>query len=224
MRDLLPSQLVDLIRDRYVAGVASAEAFFDENSADEDSLTGALGQAIAMKEPLYFNGPDGTYSVRVSYKKLRGRGINAPERLYGADGIFQIAVLDHLGAVLRQKALPFQSKTDWRGRSKTVAAQSTDIQSSFGEGIVIDYSRRGYRACSTKVVIDVRGSRIEADRRNALKPLGQLLGVEFLECRMGKQGLFYDDKQERFKREGITIPPMHAITTTIHRRRATKQR
>jgi hypothetical protein len=38
MRDLLPPILADFLRDRYIAGVAMAEASFEEGSADEDGL------------------------------------------------------------------------------------------------------------------------------------------------------------------------------------------
>ena len=31
-----------------------------------------------------------------------------------------------------------------------------------------------------------------------MKPLGQLLGVDFLECRIGKIGLFFDPETERY--------------------------
>ena len=42
MRDLLPEELLRLMHDRFVAGVADAEAKFEFSEGDEDSLTGAL--------------------------------------------------------------------------------------------------------------------------------------------------------------------------------------
>jgi hypothetical protein len=151
MRDLLPPHLIDFLRDRYIAGVATAEASFGESRADEDALTGALGQALSMPKPIVFSDASGQYAVRVSYQKLRGRGLNAPERLYGSDGLFQISVTDDSGRVLRRKGLPFQSKVNWRGRSKSLAAQSKDMQRSTGEGLVVDYTERGYRTQSTEL-------------------------------------------------------------------------
>ncbi|HXQ69568.1 MAG TPA: hypothetical protein VN844_03745, partial [Pyrinomonadaceae bacterium] len=67
MRDLLPEHLMDFLRDRYIAGVAIAEAHFADSSADEDSVTGALGQALAMREPLIFSDESGAFSVQISY-------------------------------------------------------------------------------------------------------------------------------------------------------------
>src|ERR1051326_69266 len=219
MRDLLPQHLVDFLRDRYIAGVATAEAHFADSNADEDSVTGALGQAISMHEPLIFGDQSGNFSVQVSYRKLRGRGLNAPERLYGSDGIFQVAVTTEEGVVVRLKGLPFQSKINWEGRSASVASQSEDIEASTGEGIVVDYTTTGYRACSTGVVVEARGNRNEVERRGGMKPLGQLLGVDFLECRIGKIGLFFDPETERYFKGDNMVEPRHAITTRVVARR-----
>jgi len=171
-----------------------------------------------MKEPIMFTGPEGNYTVQVSYRKLRGRGLNAPERLYGSDGLFQILVSNENDEILRQKGLPFQSKTNWQGRSQAVASQARDIQQTTGEGLVIDYSATGYRTCGTGIAIETHGNRMEVNRRGAMKPLGQILGVEFLECRIGKIDLFYDPDKERYFQGGNLIQPAHAITTRVVKR------
>lgn len=217
MRDLLPDQVFEFLRDRYIAGVATAEANFVASRADEDALTGALGQALAMPTPWIFTGPDGDYAVQVSYRKLRGRGLNAPERLYGSDGLFQIEVSAPDGSVLRRKGLPFQSKTNWRGRSASVASQAADIQASTGEGLVIDYASTGYRACKTGMAIETRGNRREVERRGGMAALGQILGNDFLECRVGRVGLFYDTLAERYYEGPRLISPRHAVTTRVSR-------
>jgi len=215
MRDLLPKHLMDFLRDRYIAGVAIAEAHFADSRADEDSVTGALGQALAMREPLIFSDESDAFSVQISYRKVRGRGLNAPERLYGSDGIFQIAVTRAEGGVVRLKGLPFQSKIEWQGRSASVASQSADIEASTGEGIVVDYTTTGYRACSTGLAVEAQGNRPEVERRGGMKPLGQLLGFEFLECRIGKIGLFFDPETERYFEGDQMVEPRHAITTRV---------
>jgi hypothetical protein len=127
-----------------------------------------------MREPLIFGDQSGNFSVQVSYRKVRGRGLNAPERLYGSDGIFQIAVTTEEGVVVRLKGLPFQSKINWEGRSASVASQSADIEASTGEGIVVDYTTTGYRACSTGVAVEARGNRQEVERRGAWELLQEL--------------------------------------------------
>lgn len=80
MRDILPDFVVDRIRERYLSAVADAENTFDMNSADEDSLTGALGQSIALPREHIFSTQEGRYIVDIGYTKLRGRGKDAPEK------------------------------------------------------------------------------------------------------------------------------------------------
>jgi len=220
MRDILPSSLVDILRDRYVAGVADAEALFEAGVADEDSLTGALGQAIARPLPYEFIDGMTAYSAKISWKKIRGRGLNAPERLYGADGLFQIIAYDEHGSVLRAKGLPFQSKTNWRGRSAEVARQSRDIESSLGGGIVLNFKRSGYEACSTTDAVASNGNRRQVLRNRQMKPLGQLLGADFLNCTIGQLDLYFDPERERFFKATELLEPANTITTVVRRRRA----
>jgi hypothetical protein len=54
MRDILPEDVLKAIRDRYLAGVADAEAKFRFNRGSEDSLTGALGSELSMPSPMIF--------------------------------------------------------------------------------------------------------------------------------------------------------------------------
>jgi len=48
--------------------------------------------------------------------------------------------------------------------------------------------------------------------------LGQVLGDEFLECRAGVEGLYYDPETEKFVTEIPLPPPEHVITTTVKKR------
>jgi len=221
MRDILPDSVIAALRDRYVAGVANAEAQFEAGVADEDALTGALGQAIAMPQPYVFRTDAGVYSVKISWKKIRGRGLNAPERLYGSDGIFQISVYDETGQTLRTKGLPFQSKTNWRGKSASVVNQSADIEHSLGSGLVLNFTDHGYEACSTQAALAARGNRRQVERDRELRPLGEILGNDFLNCTIGSIGLFFDPESERFNNASNELPPANAITTIVRRQRVT---
>lgn len=224
MRDLLPPLVIDLLRDRYLAGVADAEAQFASAVADEDALTGALGQSIAHGGTYGFLVGDerNQFSVTISWKKLRGRGLNAPEKLYGPDGLFQIEVIDEFARVVRRKALPFQAKTNWRGTSKAVFKQSRDIENSLGGGIMVNFSDHGYEACTTKAALAGNGNRLEVKKGRGLRPLGQFLAEDFLNCTVGRQGLFFDTAEERFygldaAGAASILPPANAITTIVRR-------
>ena len=60
---MLPPGLKSIIRDRYLAGVSDAVAKFDMNAADEDALTGALGNNISMPSPRIFSDGERRYEV-----------------------------------------------------------------------------------------------------------------------------------------------------------------
>jgi hypothetical protein len=134
---LLPDGLKALIRDRYLAGVSDALAKYAFHAADEDSLTGALGNAISMPHAVVFGDGHRQYSYQVSYRKIRGRGPGAPEKQLGADGIFQIEVTDERGR--QTKGLPFQSKKGWRSVDSNLLKQARRMLETAGDGIVIDY-------------------------------------------------------------------------------------
>jgi hypothetical protein len=214
MRDILPPSLIDLLRDRYLAGVADAEAAFDQHVADEDSLTGALGQALAMRESIIFNGPSGAYAVRVSYRKLRGRGPGAPEKKLGSDGIFQIEVANDLGEVVRSKGLPFQAKTSWRGTNTALYKQAGVMERMNPGGLVIDYTANGYKACTAKAVVEAKGHRATVEKYGAMRSLGQVLSRDFLECTIGTRGLYFDPDRELYARVADG-PDLDVITTQI---------
>lgn len=214
MRDLLPDSVLQAIRDRYLAGVADAEAMFDQSSADEDSVTGALGQAIAMPRMPRFITSQGNFEVEITYRKLRGRGKGAPEKKYGADGVFQIEVKDGSGAILRKKALPFQSKKGWRGTNGKLLVQAVLMQHEIGGGLVVDYESGGYFACTAEAVVAAGGNRAKVKATGQLHSLGQILGNDFLNCTIGVKGLFFDKKKEQLLMDGGST---HVITTSVQR-------
>ena len=216
MREYLPEYVADFLRDRYLAGVADAEALFLESSGDEDAVTGALGHALAMRTPKRFLDQSSEYSVKVSYRKLRGRGRGAPEKLYGADGVFQIQIADHAGRVVRQKALPFQSKIRWVGRNKGLFEQARTMRTHFPSGIVIDYSQIGYKACRIDAVIAARANRKQLNATSEIRSLGQILAYDFVDCTVGVDGLFFDPEAEVFELQLAAERPVHLITTSVY--------
>lgn len=214
MRDILPAGLLKTLRDHYVAGVADAEALYAQGAADEDSLTGALGQALASRKPIVHTSSMGTFEVHVSYLKLRGRGAGAPESRYGSDGVFQISVERSDGTPIRRKGLPFQAKKNWRHDTGRMLGQARDMESTTPGGVVINYTPDGYRACPARNVV-ATGAQVEsADFLSAVQPLGQLLGSEFLYCRIGTIGLYFDPLKEEY-RIAPAEPSMALITTVV---------
>jgi hypothetical protein len=72
------------------------------------------------------------------------------------------------------------------------------MKQSIGGGIVIDYTPRGYAACDIGHVIEARGNRRKVTADGNIHPLGQILAHDFLECRVGREGLYYENQGEKF--------------------------
>lgn len=213
MRDILPDEVIQIIRDRYLAGIADAEAGFEFSEGDEDSLTGALGQSISTFEPVAFYINNRVFVWKIYYIKIRGRGPNAPEKNLGADGIFQIEVLDNKGQMLRRKGLPFQAKKRWNRSDKKLLNQTSRMLQATGDGIVVDYASCGYTACRAKDVVRAEGRKMELRREKRILSLGQMLGNKFLECSIGVIGLYYE-KDIGFERIS-NLPINHIIGTSV---------
>lgn len=216
MRDILPNGLIDIIRDRYLAGVSDAQEKFHFSKGDEDALTGALGQAISMARPMTYSAEGRSYKYQVTYQKIRGRGPGAPERPLGADGIFEIEVFDENGVPLRQKGLPFQSMKTWSKTIGEMRRQAHDIIQTAGQGLVIDFSPGKYTACPAGTVFDFHSSKAKLESSGVFRDLGHILADEFLECRIGQFGLHYDSNDEIY-RDADQRPFVvnHEIKTTV---------
>lgn len=213
---LLPPIVVDYLHDRYVAAVADAVAEFSSHKADEDAVTGGLGQEIRRRGAhIFFDDTDKVWIVHISYEKIRGRGPNAPEKKYGSDGLFQIEVVDAVSGEYFQKGLPFQSKMNWKGSNKKLYEQAVLMQNQVGSGIVIDFSATNYMACPASDVVATLGNRKAVNQLGAVKPLGQMLGNDFIECRVGTTGFFFDAEKESYSTSTDRPAPRHLLSTQI---------
>jgi hypothetical protein len=206
LSSLLPVEFIKLIRDRIKAGVADAEAKFRLNEEDEDSITGALGQSISTDAPLVLGTPSSAFSFEIESIKLRGRGLDAPEKKLGADAIFQIRILRD-GKIVFSKGLPFQAKKGGGFRNAVVKKQAKDLYASTETGIVVRYANRDYTAA------DVRDILPNADGSSKLiktQKLSTILGDTFLDCGVGRIGLLYTPESTNVPGAGT-----FAITTTV---------
>lgn len=173
------------LADHYRVRVAEAVAGYADSAADEDSLTGALGQALRGSGTIVSSdGRPLRWTTR--YRKLRGRGRNAPEKQLGADGLFEVELEDE-EALRSRKSLPFQAKnnasTYGDRHLRQQAAQITDLP---GGGVVVNYRPEGYVAVDAAAV-----ARGEATRQ-AEVPLADALGRDFLGCRRGSAGYLFE--------------------------------
>lgn len=98
-----------VLADHYRVSIAAAVRGYADSAADEDAVTGALGQALRGEGTIRLDGKVVRWTTR--YRKLRGRGRGAPEKMLGADGIFEVELEDDEG-VRSRKSLPFQAKNN----------------------------------------------------------------------------------------------------------------
>jgi hypothetical protein len=98
--------------------------------------------------------------------------------------------------------------------------QSRSLESSLDGGLVVDYTSNGYRACTTAAVLRAGGNADAVQQAGGFSSLGQTLAYDFLDCSIGKVGMYFDPVTERFFNGVNLLPPANAITTIVRRRSA----
>ena len=173
------------LSDHYRSGVAAAVHEYADSAADEDAVTGALGQALRLQGELTM--PDGRI-VRwfTRYRKLRGRGRKAPEEHLGADGLFEIEMEDEEGDRSR-KSLPFQARNRAAGYGDSLLrGQAKRLNAFPGGGVVINYRPEGYVAVDARLVAEGGAT------RNSEVPLADALAEDFIGCRRGSTAYLFE--------------------------------
>lgn len=219
MIDVLPSEVLVSLRDLYFAGVTEAEIAYEFNAGDEDALTGALGQALLHRNYRVYLTDGRVYRINAHHYKIRGRGKGAPEKQTGADGIFQIEVFDEQNSVVRTKGLLFQAKKLWTGTDDRLLDQVRQMERTGHSTIVIDFRPRAYLAVEAIDVVLAHGTRKRL-RHGAIRKLGEVLGVDFLQCRIGVVGMFWDPKTEALYSQAehrLDLLLGHVIHTVVRR-------
>jgi hypothetical protein len=222
MEDLLPTEVIREVRDHFLAGVTDAELGFRYGEADEDSLTGALGQSLLMP-PRELLIPTGRFVWETHSFKVRGRGSGAPERALGIDGVFELEVVDLVRHIGRRKGLLFQAKKNWKGTDSDLLGQVALMAQLERDSIVIDYRKDGYSAVDARDVIEAGANRKAISSDKSLR-LAEVLGEQFLKCTRGVVDMRYDDLTKKlvvpasaFQGQVSSAMAEHVIITTIQR-------
>jgi hypothetical protein len=149
-------------------------------------LSGSI--ATVLREAV--RGSRAGFEWTTSVKKVRGRGHGAGEKRYGADLAIEIQIKQRDGAV-RRKTLLVQSKKEWDATDAKLRDQAQKIALLPGSGVVVDYRPDGYRAVSVDAAANADGdARKVAD--NEFRDFGDVLGSDFLECKIGSTNIYYD--------------------------------
>jgi hypothetical protein len=165
-----------------------------QNKDEEDSLTGDLGRLLTTHRDIYINVDGHSWRWRVRYKKFRGRGKGAFEGTSGADGIIQVEVTIR-GETFFEGIL-FQAKKVTRFRNAELRRQIISIEKlAPGGSAVFLFGPELYRA--------IKGTEyLRPDERlvgvtiRKMPPLASFFD-EFLECKSGIRGMYYEAVREQ---------------------------
>ncbi len=109
----VPQVVIDEIRSHIVGACTTAETGYRSGRAQEDSVTGALGERLRLEPWKFVATEDGSWKFAVRWKKFRGaRDGSREEGEIGADGIISFEVFRDYGEEVYTKGLLFQAKKD----------------------------------------------------------------------------------------------------------------
>lgn len=192
MLDVIPAAVVAEITDHLRAGCESAEHGWTAGNEEEDTLTGDLGRSLRRGWSETMVDSYEHWRWQLTYKKFRGRGAGATEKIIGADGIFQIEVEDRVTGRIFNKGLLFQSKKVGAKDRRQLLSQADKMETLVPRGsAVFEYGPRGYHGTDAGEVIAANGH-LTADGQRQPDRLGNYLAMRFVPCKIGKRGLFYD--------------------------------
>lgn len=208
MDRLLPDDVKAEICAHIQRGVEHAESGWDAAHDDEDTLTGELGGALRT-DGFVTCALDRSWTYRVTYKKLRGKGPNAPETLTGADGIFQIEVRRQGKSKVDLKGFLFQAKKRDSSSRSDLVGQVNDLERiAPGGSAIVEYSDDGFRA-QTGAEFKIARSKSSARIPHPDGSLSSFLCDRFLTCETGLRGLYFDAV-----RGNLVVPKLGGSTKT----------
>jgi hypothetical protein len=177
----IPDHVKQVILKHVGDAVSKAVAAYPSGAEDEDVLTGQLGFALKKKETM----ADG-WTWSIDYTKFRGRGVGAPEKVLGADGILEMRVHSIEGE--QRKAALFQSKKEWKSDSKLL--EQALLLSNWREAaFVLDFTSTTIETFDIDDVVRSRGIR---SRVTASQSFTKFVAKRFFPCVVGNPDLLYD--------------------------------
>ena len=216
----LPDFVKRELREQYENAIKACVQDYPHRLANEDGLTAVMGNKL---EEAVQGGLRGYVWATKAIDLGSSRARNQHEEPdLGADMILEISYRTPRGRS-RVKTLLIQAKKrgdyDKPRLSKQCEAME-GLPNGHGRHIVVEYSEGGYTAIGADAVKGRDGS--IAKSRELGKPLQEALGGEFLQCRIGQLGVYYDIDSRRLRIPGnpdFKIAAKTVVETKVVRRR-----
>jgi hypothetical protein len=121
----------------------------------------------------------------IDYRKFGSRGKDSTESIIGADGIFELHLFRN--DLQLSKSLLFQSKLNWTNKDEKLYEQCSKLITWSGAVTIINYTQDQFETYSLGKILLNQVSKPEME-----KTLVDLLGIDFIDCKIGDSDLFYD--------------------------------
>jgi hypothetical protein len=201
LQDIIPPDSFKELQTHLREGVLHAEAGWEAGSEDEDTLTGDFGGSLRTHGWIDFPQSIEPWQWRITYKKFRGRGGGAPEKVIGADGIVVVEVHLGNGGLMVSKGVLFQSKkAKGSSRGDMLDQVRRMEQTAPGGSAVFEFGPGGYRGASGRDILSAKEQQLTRIPHPEYQ-LGDYLAEQFLPCKSGLRGMYYDAV-----RENIVVP------------------
>lgn len=199
--ELVPDKVLSQIKTHISTKCARSEEGFLFLDQEEDAVTGALLENLRESDwqvvNTWWGGEVGRW--KITHHKFGSRGKNAMEKQHGADGIFQIHIMDRAGRTIKRKGLLFQAKKGGGGiRDKSQFAKM-ESHAKRGSALFL-YSDEGFYG---QMSSDLLNNKPQGQR------ISQFLNEEFLACHVGLDELYFDyDERKLFlpKKQRVSMP------------------
>lgn len=178
---LVPEPVRAAIARDITKAVEIAVSRFDYGAAKEDGLSQALIERLVDE----VDGRLGAWLWSVRPLLISSNLPDGGEGVLGADFVLQADVYQR-GINTAHKILPVQAKKLWSARDALLGGEARKLAAFPGSGLVVDFDPEGYLAVRAEVAAKADGDRRRI-KPSAFRPLDEMLGDDFLLCRVGTQ-------------------------------------
>lgn len=194
IKELIPDEIFKQISDHITRETTNTNDSWESNKDNEDSLTGALGERLSKNWCTPIQIYEQEWEWRITYKKFSSVKL---EPKYGADGLFEVEVINSKKNQAYRKGIIFQAKKDNNKDRKKLIEQVIKMENIAPNGsAVIKYGPEKYQA--------TEGTSILNNTESPFEDLSKFLSGKFLSCTVGINGMSYNALTKELIRPSMT--------------------